>query len=374
MRKIVCVLLLLGCAFLASCRKAPDPAQPTAPTTEYQIDAGALLDAEEVVHHDCSVHGHVFSKATCQKVATCFYCGEQEGKLGAHDWTHATCIRKATCTVCGTEQGDFAAHRFTAATCAAPASCSVCGITTGSALSHHFRAATCISPSMCSTCMKKQGSALGHLWTGGSCTQGKVCSRCKRQLPAPGHKMTGGGCSEDAVCSVCGYTEKAKGHNYVDGVCTVCGKTMVQAQHDDAMRTTTAVTTEVETTLPPVNTEPLKKYSETIRTLLQTAHDEADAAIKLTGDESRENAASATENLREAHAQIDEAVALCKTDARLKDAADALETVKKTTRRSAAVQTFYDSTYLETITNVRADCTDGLKALKKFDAAIEKLS
>lgn len=375
MKKLVCALLLLGCAFLVSCRsRTTEPPKTTESTTEYVIDADSLLDAEEVVHHDCSVHGHVFSKATCQKVATCFYCGEMTGELAPHDWMHATCIAKATCTVCGATTGSYAAHRFTKATCAGPASCSVCGATTGSALAHHFRAATCVSPSMCTGCMKKQGSALGHVWSGGSCTQGQTCSRCKRQLPAPGHKMTGGSCTTDAVCSVCGYTEKAKGHQYVDGVCTVCGKTTFQAQQDDATRTTTAESTEVETTLPEIDVDQLNAFAGSIRTLLQTAHDSADASISASAEEGRALALSATDSLREAQALIEEAAAYCKTDARLKPAGDSLSAVGKAIQSSAAVKSFYDSTFIKTVTTIRADSTKALNALAAYEKEIKKFS
>ncbi len=373
MKKLLCLLLLVGCTFLISCQKTSDPVQSAESTTEYVIDADALLEAEEIVRHDCSIHGHVYSKATCQKVATCFYCGAQTGELADHDWTRATCLKKATCTVCGVEKGDFAAHRFTKATCAAPSSCSVCGKKTGSALSHHFRGATCVSPSMCTVCMKKQGSSLGHNWTGGSCTEGQICTRCNRRLPAPGHKMTGGGCTEDAVCSVCGYTEKAKGHIYVDGVCTVCGKTVRQAQQEDATRTTTANTTEVETTLPEIDTETLTRFGETIRAYLQSAHDKADTSISAPSEEGRALALEATDDLRAAQTQIEEAIAFCKSDARLKPASEALTAVGKAIQKSAAVQSFYDSTFIKSITTIRADSTKGLTALQSYEKTIQKL-
>lgn len=374
MKKILCAAIVLLCTVFVSCQKQPEPEKPSEPTTEYKIDEAALLDAEEVARHDCSVHGHVYSKATCQKPATCFYCGEETGEPAAHDWTRATCIKKAVCTVCGLEKDGFTDHRFTKATCAGPASCAVCGLTSGGALAHHFRAATCVSPAMCSGCMKKQGSALGHIWSGGSCTQGQVCSRCKRQMPAPGHKMTGGGCTVDAVCSVCGYTEKAKGHNYVEGVCTVCGKTQFEAQQEEATRTTATVTTEVETTLPAIDTQTLTQYAEAIRGFLLTAHDEADASISVHAEEGRGLALSATENLRSAQAQIDEAITFCKSDARLKAASDALTAVGNAIRKSAAVTSFYDDTFIKSVTTIRADSTKGLDALKAYDKAIEKLS
>ncbi len=378
MKKIFCAMLLLLCVFLVSCKKQSGPATSTESsesTTEYMIDEEALLDADEVARHDCDVHGHVFSKATCQKVSTCYYCGAETGELAAHDWTHATCLEKAKCTVCGVETGTFADHRFTKATCAGPASCAVCGLTTGGTPSHQFRAATCVSPSMCTVCMKKQGSALGHIWTGGSCTQDQVCTRCNRHIAAPGHQMTGGSCTQDAVCSVCGYTEKAKGHQYENGVCTVCGKTTVQAQQEEATRTTVPVSaTEVESTLPAIDVDSLTMYAETIRTLLQTAHDEADASISAEAEKGRELALSSTENLREAQKQIEEAAALCKDDSRLKAASDALSSVSKAIEKSAAVKSFYDSSFLNSVKTIRADCTNGLEALKSFEKEIRKLS
>ena len=379
MKKVICVLLLLCCVILASCGKQqPEPEKTTESTTEYVIDEASLLTADAVAQHDCSVHGHVYSKATCQKAATCYYCGDQTGELGAHDWTHATCLKRATCTVCGIETGSYTGHRFTTATCAGPSSCAVCGLTTGSTLAHKFRAATCVTPSMCSVCLKTTGSALGHIWTGGgSCTEDQVCTRCKRHLTAPGHQMTGGSCTQDAVCSVCGYTEKAKGHQYVDGVCTVCGKTEPPAQNEDATRPSTTVSvssTEVETTMPPIDIAALTQYGEAIRAHLQAAHDDADASISASAEEGRALAQSATENLRAAQTQIDEAFAMCKADARLKAASDALNAVSSAIRKSAAVTTFYDATFLKTVTTIRADSTKGLDALKTYEKAVQKLS
>lgn len=376
MKKCLLLLLTLVCICLpTSCRNKEKPAPSTIsePTTEYVIDSEALLGAEEVVHHDCNVHGHVFSLATCLQKATCFYCGLQQGDFAPHDWTHATCLSKSTCTVCGAQTGEKAGHLFTKATCAAPASCAVCGAASGSALAHNFRPATCVSPSMCSVCMKKQGSPLGHQWTGGSCTEPKVCTRCKRTLAAPGHQMKGGSCTEDAVCSVCGYTEKAKGHQFVDGVCTVCGKTKQQAVREDQTRTTQSET-EVETTIPALDLDPLKQGVQSVRENLQAAHDDADNAIKLSKDESRILAQSSVDHLNQTLEIIDNMTALCEKDERLKSVSDALASVRKAVQKSASISSFYDDTFLKTIIAIRADSTSGLNVLSNVDKALEKIS
>ena len=171
---------------------------------------------------------------------------------------------------------------------------------------------------------------------------------------------------EDAVCSVCGYTEKAKGHQYVDGVCTVCGKSTFQAQQEDATRTTTSVVSEVESTLPRLDPTPFTKYGETIRSLIQTAHDEADDSIFAPREDGVSLAQSSTENLRAAQAQIDEAIALCKTDDRLSAVSTALTAVAKAIKESASVKEFYDDTFLNRMTAVRSDCTKGLEAMKPY--------
>ena len=373
MKKSCFLLLFAVLTLFAACGRDEQPQTTSAqPTTEYMLDAESLLGAQEVAQHDCEVHGHVFSRATCLRKSACFYCGEETGELAAHDWTHATCLTRSTCTVCGAQTGDLAAHRFTQATCAGRASCAVCGVTTGDLPAHRFRGATCVSPSMCTVCMKKQGSALGHQWTGGSCTESQVCTRCKRTLAAPGHRMQGGSCTQDGVCTVCGYTEKAKGHQYVDDVCTVCGKTRQQAVREDEMRTTQP-STEVETTLPALDTEPLAQYAAAMRTHLQTAHDEADSAVSAEREAGRELAQSAVEHLRQALDAADEADALCKTDARLRSVSDAIDDVRKTVRESAGVSTIYDDSYIQTVVTIRGDSSKGLQALSAVDEALKKL-
>lgn len=370
MKKRFACILLLG-LFLCLCACGKD--DPPQSTTSYVLDAQRLLNAEEIRQHDCDVHGHVYSQATCEKRAACYYCGAETGELGEHDWMRATCIRKATCTVCGAEQGDFGSHLFTKATCAAPSSCAVCGAKSGSALAHSFKAATCVTPSICTGCMRKQGSALGHTWTGGSCTEGRTCTRCKRQEAAPGHKMSKGSCTQDAVCSVCGYTEKAKGHQFQNGVCTVCGKTLTQASSEDATRTTTAAVTQTETTQPPLDLTALQAYGDTLQTLLQQAHDEADNAIGASGDERKTLAVSAVGHLAQAVDTVEEAAALCNADARTKALADKLTAVKKAIQNSATLQNFYDSSFINTMVTVRADSTAGLNALKAYQTALTAL-
>ena len=370
---LLLLLFAAGVLLLVSCGKQAQPSASAPSTTEYGIDAEALRGAEEVAKHDCEIHGHVFSRPTCLQKATCFYCGVQQGELAAHDWTHATCLTRRTCTVCGAQTGDYSAHRFTKATCAGRASCAVCGVTTGGLPAHQFRAATCVSPSMCTVCMQKQGSALGHQWTGGSCTQPKVCTRCKRSIPAPGHKMQGGSCTEDAVCSVCGFTEKAQGHQYVDGVCSVCGKSRLQAAREDETRTTQPAS-ETETTLPALDLEPLNQAAASMRAYLQSAHDDADASISAGGDEGRALAQSAVENLKKALSLAEELESLAKTDARLRAVSDATAGVRTAIKKSAAVSAFYDSTFLKTVTTIRADSTSGLNALSAVEKAIKNLS
>ena len=372
MKKIFCILLL-GVLLFMLCACGNQSTSPDASTTELYLDPEALLNVEEIQKHDCEIHGHVFSKPTCQKAATCYYCGMTQGSVGAHDFTHATCLAKAICTVCGMEKGGYADHVFTKATCAAPASCTVCGITSGSALAHNWQAATCLSPSMCSGCMKKQGSALGHVWTGGSCTEGKVCSRCGRRTEAPGHKMTKGSCTEDAVCTVCGYTEKAKGHTFENGVCTVCGKTTGQAQADDATRTTVLPTTEIETTQEPVDIELLESYGTRLAALLEQAHTDADDAIGLAGEESRKRGQAAVDGLRSCMELTDEAIEYCSGDARLKSAAEKLTAIQNAIRKSAGIQSFSDAEFIKTMVTVRADCTAGSKACTAYQNTLQTI-
>ncbi|MBQ7543233.1 MAG: hypothetical protein IJT44_13180 [Clostridia bacterium] len=377
MKKALCFWLFLLTVFLlVSCGKSPStPPVTTESPTEYVIDAEALLNAEALVNHDCEVHGHVFSKATCQQKATCFYCGVQTGELAAHDWMHPTCLKKRTCTVCGAQTGDYADHLFSVASCAGPASCVYCGLTTGSTPAHRYAAATCIAPSMCVVCMKKQSSALGHIWTGGSCTEPKVCSRCGRKLAAPGHQMTGGSCMTDAVCSVCGYTVKANGHQYDEnGICTVCKKSKQQAQKDDLTQVSeTANETVTETTTAALELEPLLEYVTSVREHLQSAHDESDAAMSTQGDEGQALARSSVDHLAKALEISEEAIALCKTDARLKSVSDAFSDLSRTIRNSASIQNFYPNTYIRTLMTIRSDSTNGLEAAARAEKAIGKL-
>lgn len=368
-KRFVCVLLFGLLLCLCACGSGGTAES----TTEYVLDAQQLLNAEEIRQHDCEIHGHVYSQATCVQKAACYYCGQETGAFGSHDWMRATCMRKATCTVCGAEQGDFGSHLFTKATCAAPSSCAVCGTKTGSALAHSFKAATCVTPSICTGCMRKQGKALGHTWTGGSCTVGRTCTRCKRQEAAPGHKMSKGSCTQDAVCSVCKYTEKAKGHQFNNGVCTVCGKTLTQASQDDAARATTAVVTETETTAPPLDLDALQSYADTLEALLNQAHEEADDAIDAPAETQKTLAASAVGHLAQAVEVINDAIAHCGEDARTKTLSEKLTAVKNAIRKSAAIQNFYDSSFLQTMITVRADSTAGLDALKAYKTALRSL-
>ena len=367
--RIVClVCLLLLC--LTACGKHDDTPATAVSTTAPPLDADALLAEADVEHHDCAAQGHVFSQATCQSPARCYYCGETTGTKGAHDFTRATCLAKSVCTVCGLETGDFAAHLFTDATCAAPASCAVCGQTTGSAKAHDFRAATCVSPSRCAVCMQTRGSALGHQWTGGSCTEPKVCARCKRQLAAPGHKMTAGSCTEDAVCAVCGYTVKAAGHRFEDGVCVVCGQTKAEASRADASRAA-KTETQTETTEPPIDTDALLQYGETIGQLLQSAHDTADDAIDAQPDERAQLLRGAVADLGSALDAVSQAQQLCRTDSRLQSLQAPLTEVQKAIRKSAAIVTIQDKDAIRTATTVRADATAGLQALQKYQKAVQ---
>ena len=43
-------------------------------------------------------------------------------------------------------------------------------------------------------------------------------------------------------------------------------------------------------------------------------------------------------------------------------------------KKSAAVQSFYDSTFIKSVTTIRADSTKGLDALKAYEKAIQNLS
>ena len=369
------LLLLFILLCLTACGKKD--AVPDTQTTAPPLDADALLREADVEHHDCAVLGHVFSVATCQAPAKCYYCGVTSGEKGAHDFTHATCLQKSICTVCGLGTGDFASHLYTNATCAAPSSCAVCGQTTGSALAHNFRAATCVSPSRCSGCMQTRGSALGHRWTGGICTEPKVCARCKRQLPAPGHKMTKGSCTEDSVCTVCGYTVKAAGHQFEDGVCTVCGQTTAEASRAEVSRAEASRAASellTETTEPPIDTQTLLQYGETIEQLLQSAHDTADSAIAASAEERKHLLQDAITDLGSALETIKQAQQFCETDNRLKPLQTSLANIQKAIRKSASVSTIQDADAVKTATTVRADATAGLKAYQTYKKAVQGLS
>ena len=378
MKHVLCMiflfLLLLCCC---ACGKKEASSAKSTTAAAVTLNADALLQAADVEHHDCAKLGHVFSIATCQSPAECYYCGETNGEKGAHDFTHATCLQKKTCTVCGLETGDFAAHLFTNATCAAPASCAVCGQTTGSASAHNFRAATCVSPSRCSVCMQTRGSALGHQWTGGSCTEPKVCTRCKRHLAAPGHKMTGGSCTQNAVCSVCGYTVKAAGHQFENGVCTVCGQSTAEASRVEASRVEASMAAAAserltETTEPPIDRQALQAFGERIGQLLQTAHDTADDAIGMPPETRVEALQEAVDTLKEAQAVIGEARDFCKTDGRLTALVKPLDEVERAIRTSAAT-TVRETGFVDAAIRVRADATSGLDALQTFRKAAEKV-
>lgn len=374
-RLLPILLVLLLCAACGRREDAPSQTHPV--PSGSQIDADALLEEADVAHYDCKTRGHIFSAATCQAPATCYYCGQTQGEKGAHDFTHATCLHKRTCTVCGLQTGDYAAHLYTAASCAGPASCAVCGAVGKAALGHHFLPATCVSPSRCSGCMRTKGSALGHQWTGGSCTEPQTCTRCSRQLPAPGHRMTDGSCTQDAVCTVCGYTVKAKGHQFDEkGVCTVCGQTKAEASRAEAsVRASLAQESELQTqtTEPPVDTDALLAYADTLETVLQQVHDTAHESISKSYDEREQMLTQAVEQLRTVTATIDEAEKFCDGDARTAGLKKPLEAVRKAIRSDAAIRSFSGVDTVKTAVDMRANATAARKALAEYVKAVKAL-
>ena len=359
------VLLLVLSTLLFSCGRSESDSEV--------IDPDKLLLSEEIANHDCDKHGHVFSKATCLKVSTCYYCGETKGDKAEHDKTKATCIKKSFCTVCGEEFGDFSDHKFTKASCAGASSCSVCGVTTGSALSHNWKGATCVSPSMCSGCMKKSGSPLGHIWTGGSCTEGKTCSRCSRKTEPLGHKMSEGSCTKDSVCSVCDYAVKAKGHDFENGKCTVCGKTQQQAVEESKKEEQNKTTEAPEITTEKLDTQPLLKKADEIYVLASDAHSLCQTAIDDIYGTGEEAALSAVEKLNSIMSIVNALNSECDADSRLDVLKPYLNSVKKTIEKYASIKEFNKSTILKTVVDMRAACTEAKTASEKLIKYLETL-
>ncbi len=367
---IRCLLALCALLCLFGCGKRE--ASPAPEASVSYADPEQMLTPEKLEHRDCETLGHVLSVPTCQKPATCYYCGHTEGELGAHDWTHATCRRRSTCTVCGAEQGELADHLFTEASCAGPASCVYCGLTTGEAKAHSFRGATCVSPSMCSVCMKKQGAALGHTWTEGSCTVDKVCTRCGRRQTAPGHRLEGGSCTEDSVCAVCGWHEPAKGHSFDEnGVCTRCGKSRSAALQEEKTRTTEPASEEPTTAL---DVARLQSWNNTLAQLLETSYTKADEALD-GGDfeQDKETAAEAAAALAEAVDLLKEMQTFCADNPELAAVSAQAKIIRNVIEDASKTKEFYESTFSSSVQRIRRASYDAQQILPKLVKAISAL-
>lgn len=134
--------------------------------------------------------GHVYIPATCQKKATCMYCGKTKGNFGDHIYGEVKVIKEATCTEGGEQElictvdGCGATkikktkklgHSYTKATCQKKATCIRCGKTKGKLAKHVagetkvVKEATCtekgLKATKCKTCdlvAYKETKKLGH--------------------------------------------------------------------------------------------------------------------------------------------------------------------------------------------------------------------
>lgn len=144
-------------------------------------------------------------------------------------------VAAATCPACTSHP------TLSAATCEKPATCPYCGYQTGSALGHTPGSPTCTEAGKCTRCGKAVGkAALGHQYTYTSFGAGQhrmTCSRCGTNISG-----TTEGCTYDAngSCTKCGYTKASSSgstceHNYNkwvskgsdmhSHVCSKCGGT-----------------------------------------------------------------------------------------------------------------------------------------------------
>lgn len=79
-------------------------------------------------------------------------------------------------------------HNFSKATCEKPATCS-CGATSGNPLGHNFTVANCVNPSTCKNCGITRGTTTAHNFVNGSCT---VCGKSDPNYVAPHNCATDG--------------------------------------------------------------------------------------------------------------------------------------------------------------------------------------
>lgn len=101
----------------SSAATASKPAENPAenPATASSATSSAVEEPVET-----PIHTHNFSKATCEKPATCS-CGATKGEALGHNFTNATCNKLATCTICGATKGTFANHNYK------DGICTICG-------------------------------------------------------------------------------------------------------------------------------------------------------------------------------------------------------------------------------------------------------
>ena len=92
--------------------------ETTTSSTESKPEENSNENSSATVENP--VHTHKFSKATCEKPATC-ECGATKGNALGHNFTNATCDTLATCTTCGATKGTFANHNYN------DGICSICG-------------------------------------------------------------------------------------------------------------------------------------------------------------------------------------------------------------------------------------------------------
>ena len=60
----------------------------------------------------CSVDGHTWDEAICDKPKTCSVCGVIVGDPLGHEWTEATCEKPKTCQRCGATDGSVIVHQL----------------------------------------------------------------------------------------------------------------------------------------------------------------------------------------------------------------------------------------------------------------------
>lgn len=104
-------------------------------------------------------------------------------------------------------------HNFSKATCDKPATCS-CGATNGNPLGHNFTTANCVNPSTCKNCGIANGTTTNHNFVTGVCT---VCRKNDPNYVAPHNCKTDGHIWGDSYTEVETRTEEVIEYHHVTG-------------------------------------------------------------------------------------------------------------------------------------------------------------